>query len=86
MTHNQFLQYKFQKDLKALLEYVLDRKMRNTETDDTFFNVGNPSFICIAQANVGKREVVQSVHLNCSNFILLRRFFWKMRHFTIINI
>lgn len=37
MTHNQFLQYKFQKDLKALLEYVLDRKMRNTETDDTFF-------------------------------------------------
>lgn len=81
MTDNQSLQYKFQKDLKALLEYVLDRKIVHTQTDGTFFNVGNPIFICIAQANAGKREVVQSVHLNCSNFILLKRFFFEYETF-----
>lgn len=36
MTHNQFLQYKFQKDLKALLEYVLDRKW-DTQRQMTLF-------------------------------------------------
>lgn len=48
--------------------------------------MGNPNFISIVQSKGKKREAVKSVHLYCSNFTLLNRFWEKMRHFTVINI